>query len=226
MSRIDWGVPGTRLFEIGVDRGVVYHGEYPGEPWSGISSIDEDSKTDIKSTYLDGLKVFQIATVPEYNAKITSYSEPAILRRCVGDLTLSSGLTLTNQKIKSFDLTYRTRVGNDLIGSDYGYKLHLVYNAMSEPPSKQYETLSKSDDVMKKSWEISTVPVPNSVGVPTAHMTLDSRLTDPTKLTEVEAYLYGSNTSEPMMLSVSAIFELLGIDKSDESGDSNDETTS
>lgn len=213
MARIQWGSSGKRLYEIGVDRGVVYLEPYAGQAWDGLASVDEDNKAEVKATYLDGLKVFQIATVPEFSAKVTSFSEPPVLRKCTGEFALSAGLILTNQKIQPFDFTYRTKIGNDVVGSEFAYKLHLVYNAIAEPPSKSYVSLSNSDDVMKKTWNITTVPENNTIGVPTAHLILDSRFVDETKMIELEAYLYGSVGSNPMLPRPNAISDLLGIKK-------------
>lgn len=215
MTRLVWGDNGSRLYEIGVDRGVVYHDEYPGEPWTGIMSVSEKNGTTITPHYLDGMKVFQISTLPEFAADVVSISEPDLLRRCVGESEISNGLILTNQRVQMFDFTYRTLVGNDLEGVDHGYKIHLVYNAMSGPPDRNYVSIADNPNVLQKTWSVQTVPERITGAVPTAHVILDSRKIDQSMMLQIEAYLYGSETSDPQMLTPDDLILILTPEEDD-----------
>ena len=96
-------------------------------------------------------------------------------------------------------MCYRTVLGNDITGEDYGYKLHIIYGAMASPSEKAYATINDSPEAITFSWEITTTPV-NVTGLkPTASLVIDSTKADPTKLTALETILYGSETVDPRL---------------------------
>ena len=100
------------------------------------------------------------------------------------------------QKRKTFGLCYRTTVGNDVDGNDYGYKLHLIYGCLAAPSEKGYNSINDSPEAITFSWEVSTTPVSVKGFKPTSQITIDStKIAEgkKAKLTELEDILYGKD---------------------------------
>jgi hypothetical protein len=113
------------------------------------------------------------------------------------------------QSRKQFGLSYRTRVGNDVDGTDHGYKLHLIYGALAAPSEKAYATINDSPEAISFSWDVTTTPVDVSGYKPTAQLVLDSTKVDATALSDLEAILYGDESTDgrlPLPDEVLALF--------------------
>jgi hypothetical protein len=200
MTRLNWSANGSRFFETGVDRGVLYVASLPGVAWTGLVSIAEaPSGGTPRAYYVDGFKYLNVASAEEYEATINALSAPREFDPCDGNSRIQNGLIVTQQARKSFDLSYRTLVGNDTVGSDFGYKIHLIYNALAAPSQKSNDTFSDSGNISPFSWKITTRP-PSITGYkPTAHLVIDSRYTDPEKLVVIEDLLYGTDDDPATM---------------------------
>ena len=202
MSKIVWDKTGERFYETGVDHGVLYpmqsSGEYSmGVPWNGLTAITESpSGAEASPIYADNIKYLNLMSAEEFNATIEAYTYPEEFGECNGEANIASGVTVGQQTRKLFGLSYRTKLGNDTEGTDYGYKLHLVYNALAGVSDKGYTTINDSPEAMTLSWEISTTPVEVPGLKPTACVTIDSTKADPTKLAQLEAILYGTEEEE------------------------------
>lgn len=208
MAELVWGGIGQRYFESGIDRGVLYPRVGPGVPWNGITSVNE--KADGGSPrpfYSDGFKYLNLSSVEEYSASLSALSAPPEFARCDGTQSILNGLFITQQRREQFDFSYRTRVGNDQDGSEHGYKIHLVYNALASATSRNYQTLDSSTQVAALTWDITTTP-PEITGYrPSAHFIIDSRYTPKTLLSQFEGMLYGTASTEPFMPTVPQIME-------------------
>lgn len=198
MSKIVWDNTGERFYETGVDRGVLYVqdnlGEYPkGVAWNGLIGVTE-SPTGAEPTplYADNIKYLNLFSVEEFEASIEAYTYPEEFEECDGSAELAPGITIGQQPRKAFGLCYRTKLGNDLEGDDYGYKLHLIYGAKAAPSEKGYETINDSPDAITFSWDITTTPVPITGFKPTSTLVIDSTKFAPEKLVALEEILYGS----------------------------------
>lgn len=200
MTRLSWGTPGERFYEAGVDRGVAYV-DNVGYAWNGLLSVQEKSSGGTPDPYyFDGFKYIQIASAEEFEATLSAISSPREFGLCDGSYELASGLIITQQRRKQFGLSYRTRIGNDVDGTDHGYKIHLVYNALAAPSERTNSTTSSSgQDPVSMSWDITTNPPALSGSRPTAHFIVDSTRTDPTVLANLEDILYGLDTVPPTM---------------------------
>ena len=202
MSKIVWDKTGERFYETGVDHGVLYpmqsSGEYSlGVPWNGLTAITESpSGAEASPIYADNIKYLNLMSAEEFNATIEAYTYPEEFGECNGEASIASGVTVGQQTRKLFGLSYRTKLGNDTEGTDYGYKLHLVYNALAGVSDKGYTTINDSPEAMTLSWEISTTPVEVPGLKPTACVTIDSTKADPEKLAQLEAILYGTEEEE------------------------------
>ena len=195
MPRLTWGQVGERYFETGVDRGVLYVGASAGVPWNGLTSVSEDlSGGEARPYYIDGVKYLNLAAAEEFVATIAAFSSPKEFGVCDGVSSIQNGLFVTQQPRKSFGLCYRTLIGNDVDGTDHGYKLHVVYNALAAPASRSNNTIADSSEPTALSWSVSTLAPGLSGYRPTAHLIFDSRYTPPNLLAAVEDILYGSDT--------------------------------
>lgn len=200
MTRLDWSAVGERIYEAGVDQGVLYVGTNPGVPWTGLVSITESpSGVDNKTNYIDGVKYLNRLSGEEFEATIEAYTYPEEFAQCDGSLSVGNGLFAAQQKRRPFGLSYRTMVGNDTNGLDHGYKIHIVYDALAEPSEHANETLSDSSDAFNFSWHITTRP-PRVSGIrPTAHFVIDSRKTPEGLLGFLEDILYGNALNIPRL---------------------------
>lgn len=200
MARILWDHIGERVYETGVDRGVLYVDEAPGVPWSGLVSIDESPTGGTSQAhYLDGVKFRNQSTLEEFEATLQAYTYPREFDECNGTFSLGNGLFATQQRRKSFSLAYRTLVGNDVRGQDYAYKIHLVYDAKAEPSSFSHKTVNDSAEVGNFSWKLTTKPSILAGIRPTSHFVIDSRDTPPALLGFIEDILYGTELTFPRL---------------------------
>jgi hypothetical protein len=199
MSKITWDSPGSRVFETGVDHGVLYLDGQAGVPWSGLTSVEMNpSGGGSKSYYLDGNKYLIASSAEEFGATINAFTYPPEFGQCDGSSSARPGLVLTQQRRKSFGFSYRTRVGNEHNG-DLGYKIHLVYNALAEPTNRNYATTGENTDPLGFSWTINTRPPAIPGFKRTSHIEIDSRTTDVNVLRTIEEALYGTDEDLPYL---------------------------
>lgn len=192
MTSLSWNTDGTRYYETGVDRGVLYINGQPGIPWVGLTSVAEaPTGGDPKPYYVDGVKYLNVSATEEYAATITAYTYPDAFSVCDGTAQPRTGLYLSQQRRTSFGFSYRTMIGNDLTGSA-GYKIHLVYNAYAAPTQRANSSISDSTDPNDFSWAITTVAPQVSGYRNTSHVVIDSRTTDSVVLSTIEDILYGT----------------------------------
>lgn len=198
MARLEWDKVGERYYETGVDRGVLYvqsEGAYPtGVAWSGLTTVTESpSGAEATPLYADNIKYLNLLSNEDFACTIEAYTCPDEFAECDGRASLAKGVSITQQKRKMFGFSYRTKVGNDVDGDDYGYQIHLVYGCLAAPSERSRATVNDSPEATTMSWEVSTTPVNVAGFKPTAHVVIDSRKADPVKLSAFEDILYGKN---------------------------------
>ena len=201
MARLVWDKTGERFYETGVRQGVLYpmvDGAYPkGVAWNGLTAVTESpSGAESTALYADDIKYLNLRSTEEFGATIEAYTYPKEFEECDGSAELAAGVTIGQQPRKSFGLSYRTALGNDVENENHGYKLHLLYGATASPSEKAYASISDSPEAITFSWEVTTVPVNVEGFKPTALLTIDSTKVDPTKLTALEDILYGKAETE------------------------------
>lgn len=202
MPKLTWDNTGERIFETGVKQGVLYpiqsDGKYTkGVAWNGLTAVTESpSGAEATALYADDIKYLNLLSNEEFGATIEAYTYPDEFAECDGSAELATGVMIGQQKRKIFGLCYRTTIGNDVEGNDYGYKLHLVYGCLAAPSEKGYSTINDNPDAITFSWEVSTTPVNVEGFKPTSQITIDSTKADPTKLAALEAVLYGGEATE------------------------------
>ena len=198
MAAITWDATGERLFETGVDHGVLYpissSGTYDnGVAWNGLSAITESpSGAEATAVWADNIKYVNLLSAEEFGATVEAYTYPDEFAICDGTAELVDGVIVGQQARKVFGLCYRTKIGNDVDGNDHGYKLHIIYGAQASPSEKAYSTINDSPEAISFSWELTTTPV-NVTGMnATSYLVIDSTKCDAEKLTALEKILYGS----------------------------------
>lgn len=215
MAPLTWDNVGERVYETGVDHGVLYipdeNGVYDnGVAWNGLVTVTESpSGAEPSPQYADNIKYLNLVSAEEFGATIEAFTYPDEFAQFDGMASPVAGVTIGQQGRKSFGLSYRSKIGNDL-DSDAGYKLHLVYGAQAAPSEKAYNTINDSPEAITFSWEITTTPVAVPNYKPTAILTIDSTKVDPTDLAALEELLYGDADTDPALPSpgtVIALFE-------------------
>ena len=197
--KLVWDKAGEHYYETGVKNGVLYpmsaSGTYPkGVAWNGLTAVTESpSGAEPTALYADDIKYLNLMSNEEFGATIEAYTYPDEFAECDGSASLTEGVYIGQQARKTFGLCYRTTLGNDSKGNDYGYKLHIIYGAMASPSEKAYSTINDSPDAITFSWELSTTPVAVANFKPTASLTIDSTKVDAEKLSALEEILYGKD---------------------------------
>lgn len=216
MPRLEWDKVGERLYETGVDQGVLYiqdeTGAYPeGVAWSGLRSVSESpSGAEPSPLYADNIKYLNLLSTEEFAATIGAYYSPEEFDACDGTATLVKGVTVGQQKRKTFGLCYRTKIGNDIDGDEHGYKIKIIYGALAKPSQKDYQSINNDPSAIELSWEVSTTPVKVTGMKPTATLEIDSTKIEPEKLKALEDVLYGNTTQKARLPLPDEIKTLVG----------------
>lgn len=201
-QRLTWDDAGKRLYETGVKQGVLYpqddNGAYPkGVAWNGLTAVTESPEgAEPTPLYADDIKYLNLLSTEEFKAIVEAYTYPDEFTECDGSGSLVEGVTIGQQDRKTFGLSYRTSLGNDVKGNEYGYKLHIVYGCLAAPSEKAYATVNDSPEAITFSWEVSTTPVNVTGFKPTASLVLDSVKLGAAKMKAIEDVLYGSSAAE------------------------------
>lgn len=201
-QRLTWDDAGKRLYETGVKQGVLYpqddNGAYPkGVAWNGLTAVTESPEgAEPTPLYADDIKYLNLHSTEEFKATVEAYTYPDEFAECDGSGSLVEGVTIGQQDRKTFGLSYRTSLGNDVKGNEYGYKLHIVYGCLAAPSEKAYATVNDSPEAITFSWEVSTTPVNVTGFKPTASLVLNSVKLGAAKMKAIEDVLYGSSAAE------------------------------
>lgn len=213
MSKLIWDKTGERLYETGVQKGVLYtqiENKWTGVAWNGLTAVTESpSGAEASPLYADDIKYLNLMSAEEFGGTIEAYMYPDEFKPCVGESELSAGVTIGQQARKSFGFCYRTALGNDTDGTEHGYKLHIIYNALASVSEKAYATINDSPEAITFSWEFSTTPVEVEGFKPTSIVTIDSTKVEKSKLEALEAKLYGGDSEEatlPMPNEIAQMF--------------------
>lgn len=200
--KLIWDKTGERLYETGVNKGVLYpvstDGTYPlGVAWNGLTAVTESpSGAEATPLYADNIKYLNLMSAEEFGATIEAYTYPDEFAVCNGEAELAAGVAIGQQARKMFGMSYQTKIGNDIDANEHGYKIHLIYGALAAPSEKAYTTINDSPEAITFSWELTTTPVEVDGFKPTATLVIDSTKVDAEKLTAIENILYGTEAEE------------------------------
>ena len=216
MPPLVWDQVGERLYETGVDHGVLYlpdqAGVYnEGFAWNGLTTVTESpSGAEASPQYADNIKYLNMISAEEFGATIEAFTYPEEFGQCDGTALPAPGVAVGQQGRKMFGLSYRTRVGNDVDGTEFGYKLHLLYGCQAAPSEKAYATINDSPEAIAFSWEVTSTPVPVTDHKPTSLIVIDSTVVDPADLASLEDLLYGKASVEAALPAPDAVIALFG----------------
>lgn len=211
MTALTWDVVGTRRYETGVDKGVLYlstggGGVYDsGYAWSGLTTVTESPDGAAATPqYADNIIYLNLISAETFGGTIEAFTYPDQFAQCDGTLVPTPGITVGQQTRKAFGLSYRTKVGTDA-NPDAGYKIHLVYGAQAAPSEKAFATVNDSPEALAFSWDFTTTPVAVTTTIggvtpkATAILTIDSTVVTAANLTTLESALYGTAGSSPRL---------------------------
>ena len=205
MAVLTWDGPGQKKFETGVDRGVLYlpdeTGAYTkGYAWNGLTSVSESpSGAEANKSYADNIVYMTLLSAEEMAATVEAYTYPNEFAICDGSYEAAAGVFVGQQTRQPFGMAYRTKVGDDLKGTESGFKIHLIYNAFAAPSEKAYSSVNDSPEAATFSWELSTTPVSVDANRSTALITIDSTKATKAKMDAFLAILWGTAAIEPKL---------------------------
>lgn len=207
MAKLSWDDDTKRYYETGTSQGVLYvkkdDGTYDkGVAWNGLTAFSESpSGAEETELYANDKKYGSLRSAEKFGGTLEAYTYPEEFEQCDGSLEVATGVTIGQQARKSFGFTYKTVVGND-VSTDYGYKLHIIWNASVSPSEKAYASINDSPEAITFSWELAATPTEVTINGEkkyTASMVIDTtKLEDGkenTKLKTLENMLYGTNAS-------------------------------
>jgi hypothetical protein len=222
MPILNWDKPGTKVFEAGVSKGVLYLPDGSAVPWNGLTSVTETTPREVRPIYFNGRKFLDLASVSNFSATMTAVTYPDEFVKIEGTEELAKGVFIGEQVPKMFNLSYQTRMGNETDYDLLGYKIHIIYNVTALPADKAYTSLSSEATYTEFEWELSTIPQEIPGHKPTSRLTIDSRTVDPSLLVDIERLLYGGPTAnaqlppfEEMVKMLSGFFRIEIIDNKD-----------
>ncbi len=197
MTQLQWDQVGERRYQTGIDRGVLYPRDGAAVPWNGLVSVVETLGSEVKPYYIDGVQYLAHHVPAAYQAKLQAFTYPEELDALTGISEFSAGVHFHDQAAKLFNLSYRTLIGNDVDGTDFAYKIHLIFNVIAVPSDRTYNTLSDSTNLDPFEWTLFGTPPP-MVGIrPTSHISLDSRFMNDSVKRAFENTLWGWEEADP-----------------------------
>lgn len=217
MTRVTWDNTGERLYETGVDRGVLYipngSGVYDnGVAWNGLTTVTESpAGAESSALYADNIKYLNLVSAETFGGTIEAYTYPVEFNQFDGVAIPQTGVYVGQQARKTFGLSYRTKLGNDVAGAAYGYKLHMIWGCAAAPSEKAYATVNDSPEAITFSWEINTTPVAaGGTLTPTSLIVVDSTKVNSGKLTTLEDLLYGTAGTAPALPTPGEVINVFG----------------
>ena len=205
MPKLTWDGTGEKLYEAGVDQGVLYKmsgSTYgAGVAWNGLTAVNESpSGAEENKHYGDNIKYASILSKEDFGFTIEAFQSPVEFDECDGTAEIATGVTIAQQSRKAFGFSWRTLIGSDVADvGDEGYIIHLAYGCKAQPSEKSRGTINESPEPTGFSWTVATTPINVEDYKPTAHLQINSTRVDPEKLKTFEAILYGSDSAEPRL---------------------------
>ena len=215
MARLTWDRRKDRIYETGASHCVLYvrndEGGYEhGVAWSGLISITEQSSgAEPSAIYADDKKYVVLYSTEELSVTLEAYQSPPEFKACDGSIELTEGASIARQHKKTFALCYKTIMGNAMEGTDFGYKLHIIYGCTAHPSEKAYNTIADTTEPVTFSWEIDSSPILVNGYRLTSLVTLDSTLVPSDAMAEIEGWLYGSEDNDPTLINVEDMIEII-----------------
>lgn len=211
MPEIKWDEIGSRTYETGLDRGVLYLPDGSAVPWNGLISVIEAFDSQVSPVYFDGMKISDLVSLGSFSASLRAITYPEEFVELEGLGEVKAGVFYADQHPKAFGLCYRTQVGDDLAGqTGRGYKIHLIYNVTAIPQQQTFTTLTAEPSVTEFEWSITAVPEEIPGFRPTAHLVIETANMDPWLLEDIEKILYGTSFADASLVPMSELVAYIG----------------
>lgn len=211
MATLVWDQVGERVYQAGVDRGVLYLQDGTAVVWNGLVGVSDSVENELKEYFYDGVKYLQTLSPKDFSAKLQAFTYPDEFDSINGIVDAVEGLSFYEQPPKSFSLSYRTKIGDDVSGVDLGYKIHILYNVLANPEANSFASFSESGiQPVTFGWSLTGTPPDLDHFRPTVHISIDSRKTPPNILQLLENQLYGTTTTVPNLPSIQQVAEYFG----------------
>jgi hypothetical protein len=204
MTALTWDNVGDRIYEIGLDRGVLFFPEGGGVAWNGLTSIDYHNETDVEPVYFDGIKFNDLVFGGAFAATLRAFTYPDEFLRFMGVVEDQTGVLITGQQPEQFHMCFRTQIHSD-VSIDIGYKIHILWNLTAVPQEIEHETLRLDTEPIEFEWELTAVPEYIDRFKPTAYIIIDTRKVDPFLVRDLEDILYGDEDSDPTLPSLKGL---------------------
>lgn len=211
MATLVWDQVGERFYQSGIDHGVLYLHDGTVAVWNGLIAVEESTVSELKSFHLDGVKYLENLIPGDFSGKLRAFTYPDEFDSVNGIVNpgTSPGLDYYDQPAKSFNISYQTKIGNDL-DEEYGYKIHILYNVFANPDNYAFTSIGEQIQPVEFGWSLSGTPPKLKGFRPTVHISMDSRDTPPDILKLLEDILYGTDTTNPSLPSLAEIAEIFG----------------
>jgi hypothetical protein len=196
MTALVWDETGKHFYETAVSKGVFYDSSGIGTSWNGLTSIEENVSNSVQPIYFDGIKFNDIVTNGDFSGVLKAWTFPDEFLPYEGILEEQSGFFIADQPTSRFGLSYQTKIGNDVEGLEYGYKIHLLYNLTALPSQRTYQTLAQDTNPLEFEWTITGIPEAIENYRPTVHVIFDSTKLDNWLLEDLEGIIYGDEDSD------------------------------
>lgn len=211
MATLIWDKVGERVYQGGIDRGVLYLQEGKAVVWNGLTGVEDASNSELKSFYLDGVKYLQTLLPQEFVGKLKAITYPDEFEAIIGTVPVIEGFYAREQPPKSFNLSYRSRIGDDIDGIEHGYKIHILYNIVANPDPYAFNTFSDAGaQPVEFVWNLTGTPEKMFRIRPAVHVVIDSTKTTPEIMQMLEEKLYGTEMSNASLPSLQDIADYFG----------------
>ena len=104
---------------------------------------------------------------------------------------------------------FKSILGNDVKGNEYGYKLHLWYGCKAAPSERSHATVNDSPEPQNPSWSVTSTPVPIPGKKPASVLTITSTEVDAAKLAKIEEAIYGTESRDAYLPTPQQIIAML-----------------
>lgn len=197
---LQWNVAALKLFESGLDRGVLYvrdgSGNYPlGVAWEGLMGVTEKpGGAEITDLWANNAKYAQLVAPEIFDGSIEAYTFPDEFGVCDGLAEATAGMDVAQQPRSTFGISYRTWLGSESAGQTNDYKIHVVYGCVVQPSEVSRASINDSPDTVTFSWEFKSTPAAMTGYQPVSKITLTASELSANALIAVEEALYGVDT--------------------------------
>ena len=214
MSRLIWDATGTRYYQTGVSDVALYllgaDGYEDGVAWAGVTGVTQSPDgADAQNFYADNIKYLSLRAKENWKGTIKCFQYPDDFNACLGlkELTAGSGVYVGQQSRAAFGLVWKTKIGNDAIGEDLGYMIHIAYGLTAGPSEREDNTTNETPEAVEFSFDLESTPANPSDPIEGINATsyiefssLDFVDADPTQSTakadllqEIIDYIYGTD---------------------------------